>query len=572
LAARIAATQMWTLRAGIFLLPLAYSPFTYDSYVLPKLLLARLLVAVLLVLFVARIVATRTLVIKRTPLDIPIAAFIASAALSSVFAENQNVALFGTYARYDGLLTLSTFAALFWLSVQALADQAEARLLIRVLLASGYAVAATAIVQSMHDSIEQRTIEPGAILPAFGSLGNPNVLGGFLALVITVSVGELLMAGSTASRIVLLNVLVISGLALLLSFSRSSWLGAAVGTAVVVISQRRRLPRLRLVAPIFAVLVLALGAGYLLDGPGQLEHKVVARMMTVFDPNKIAGSRFGIWTDSLRLIASRPVLGYGPDNVGLVYPRFQTGDWGVAGSLRQPIDKAHLELLQVAATQGLIGVGAYAFLLVGFLRSFWRARRIDQAVLVFAGWIAYEVAVQLNFTALASALPFWIFAAVAMVSCEAVRAKTLVTDRRLSLVLGPAVAAAAALTLWGVVLPYLADARLRDAVTADYAGRPQEAQPLAAQARQLAPRESVYAVEVGNVAFELDQWAAARAGYREAAALGTFNALVYRNLALADRNLGLVLEARDAARKAVELDRFDPANQALLAQFAGIKP
>ena len=48
---------MWTLRAGVFLLPLAYSPFTYDSYVLPKLLLARLLVAVLLVLFVAHIVA-----------------------------------------------------------------------------------------------------------------------------------------------------------------------------------------------------------------------------------------------------------------------------------------------------------------------------------------------------------------------------------------------------------------------------------------------------------------------------------------------------------------------------------
>jgi O-antigen ligase len=534
---------------------------------LPKLLLARLLVAVLLVLFVARIVASRTLVIERTPLDIPIAAFIASAALSSLFAENQNVALFGTYARYDGLLTLSTFAALFWLSVQAVADQAEARVLLRVLLASGYVVAATAIIQSVHDSIEQ-----GVILPAFGSLGNPNVLGAFLALVIALAAGELLMAGSAASRIASLNVLVVTGLALLLSFSRSSCLGAAVGAAVVVVSQRRRLPRLRLLAPVFAVLVLALGAGYYLDGPGQLEHKLVARMMTVFDSDKIAGSRFGIWTDSLRLIASRPVLGYGPDNVGLVFPRFQTGDWGVAGSLRQPIDKAHLELLQVAATQGLIGVGAHLFVLVGFLRCFWRARRIDQAVLVFAGWIAYQLAVQLNFTALASALPFWIFAAMAMVSCEAVRTQTLLADRRLSLMVGPAVVAAAALTLWGVVLPYLADARLRDAVAADYAGRPQEAQPLAAQARELGPRESVYAVEVGNVAFELDEWAAARAGYRDAAALGTFNALVYRNLALADRNLGLILEAREAALKAVELDRFDPANQALLAEFILVKP
>ena len=79
----------------------------------------------------------------------------------------------------------------------------------------------------------------------------------------------------------------------------------------------------------------------------------------------------------------------------------------------------------------------------------------------------------------------------------------------------------------------------------------------------------VYAVEVGNTAFELGQWAAARAAYRDAAALGTFNPLVYRNLALADRNLGLLAEGKVAARKAVELDRFDPANQAVLAQYGG---
>src|SRR5439155_488890 len=196
---------------------------------------------------------------------------------------------------------------------------------------------------------------------------------------------------------------------------------------------------------------------------------------------------------------------------------------------------------QVAATEGIIALAAYAFLVVAFLRTFWRARRIDQAVLVFAGWIGYRLAVLANLPPLASTLPFWIFAAVAMVSWEAVRTHIVVVDRRASLVLGSAVGlAAAALTVLGVVVPYLADQRLREAVAADYAGRPQEAQGLAAQSRQLAPRESVYAVEVGNTAFEQNQWAPARTAYQDAAGLGTFNALVYRNLALADRNLGLL--------------------------------
>jgi tetratricopeptide (TPR) repeat protein len=79
--------------------------------------------------------------------------------------------------------------------------------------------------------------------------------------------------------------------------------------------------------------------------------------------------------------------------------------------------------------------------------------------------------------------------------------------------------------------------------------------------------ESVYATEVGNIAFERGDWTTAREAYGVAASLGTYNPAVYRNLALADRNLGLTDEARAAARRAVELDRFDPANRALLAEF-----
>jgi Flp pilus assembly protein TadD len=118
-----------------------------------------------------------------------------------------------------------------------------------------------------------------------------------------------------------------------------------------------------------------------------------------------------------------------------------------------------------------------------------------------------------------------------------------------------------------MVLAYLADARLLEAVNADYAGRNRDALVPAQQARMLGPRESVYAVEVGNVMFERSDWASAREAYIEAAALGTYNRVVYRNLALADRNLGRLAEAREAARQAVALDRFDAANLALLASL-----
>jgi len=537
--------------------------------VLPKLVFARLLLAALLLLWLARIVTTRTLVIKRSPLDIPLVLFTASAALSSIFAENANVAVFGTYTRFDGLLTLATYPAIFWISAQSLTDSADARGLVRTVLASGYAVSLVAILQSVRDSLQQ-----AGIAPAYGTLGNPNVLGAFLALVVTIGFAELLVARSAAARLLLGNVLVVAVVGLLLSLSRSSWLGALAGVAVAL-ALRRRLVALRPVAAVAGAAVLVLVVGYVLFGSGHVGRILGERALSIVDPREIGHARLGIWGDSLRLVASRPIVGYGPDNVGLVFPRFQTGDWGLtyslaAGTLRQPIDKAHAELLQVAATQGLIGVATYLLIQVAFLRAFWSARRLDQAVIAGAGWIAYTVVVQLNFSALAAALPFWMFASAAIWSCDAVRAHVVADDvRRGRLLLIPGAAVLAAAVWWGVVIPYLADGRLLQAVNADYAGDPTAAERLTAEARQLAPRESVYAVEAGNVAFERQRWPAAREAYRNAAELGTFNPMVYRNLALANRNLGLGAEGRAAAEKAVELDPFDPANQALLAEFGG---
>ncbi len=63
---RLAAIERWFLRAGLFLLPLAYWWGTFDRYVLPKLLLARVLVIGLLILFVARAIVMGSLTIRRT--------------------------------------------------------------------------------------------------------------------------------------------------------------------------------------------------------------------------------------------------------------------------------------------------------------------------------------------------------------------------------------------------------------------------------------------------------------------------------------------------------------------------
>ena len=193
---------------------------------------------------------------------------------------------------------------------------------------------------------------------------------------------------------------------------------------------------------------------------------------------------------------------------------------------------------------------------------------------IVAAWVGYQVTVQLNFSALAAAFPFWIVAAAAMHLFGAVESPSisLAVDRRLASAAWVLIAGFAALGLASTVFPYLADVHLLQGVQADYGHQLDAARSEAGQARTYGPEESVYAVEVANVAFERGDWAAARFAYQDAARLGTFNPLVYRTLAMADRNLGLHSEALMAARQAVELDRFDPANRDLLAQLVAEGP
>lgn len=565
----MAQLQRWTLRAGLFLLPLAYLPNAYDRWVLPKLVLGRLLIVALAVLLGLRALRDGQLVIKRSPVELPLQAFVASGVLSTLFAVNVNVAIFGTYSRYDGVLTLATYAVLFWLALQTIDGPDDAWALLRTLLVSAYVVAAVAIAQSVAQSLAPNPglvwadAVRGSIVRAYGSLGQWEVLGEFLVLAWPIAIWEAAKARSTVGRALAINAVAVIGLALVLTFSRSAWAAALVATAVVLVAARPWICSRSLLVTLGVVVAIGVGVvGLTLAGGSDFENTLAQRANTVLHPAQW-DVRPAIWRDSLRLIASRPIVGYGPDTFGMVFPMFDSVGYS------QPIDKAHAELLQIASTQGLIGVAAYLWLLAAFGLAFRHDRAHRETFALLAGLVAYEAMLQVNFTAIGSALPFWIFAAAAMHSFRAVQTASplRITVPKTAVLRWGAVALSSAAVVTVVIVPVIADLSLMAAVDADYVGDGGGAKTAAERAHDLAPEESVYTVEVANIAFERNDWKDARALYTRASQLGTFNPMVYRNLAVADRALGLMDEAHAAARAAYELNRYDPVNQALLAQF-----
>src|SRR5215472_6724465 len=342
----------YSLCVAALLLPLAISWTTADPVVLPKMLVARALVLLLALLMAARTLRTRSIEIRRTPLDLPLAALMLSAGLSTALAENRALSIFGAYGRDEGLLTAVTDVALFWLGAQFLHNAGEARRLLRWLLAGGYIVAMLGIAQTLLGSAlgvprQETAFTFAGTVRAASSLGNPNALGALMAMLLPPALWELGQARTATDRLLALNCAITFLCALILTFSRSAWLGAAMGAGVLASgmlarSATRRQGQATVAA--LAIAIVAIVAITLLPSTGQ----VAARLASLADPGSgSAATRLHIWHDSLSLIAHRPLTGYGPDSFGLVYPRFQTGDW-TGGPL---IDKAHSDLVQLAATQ-----------------------------------------------------------------------------------------------------------------------------------------------------------------------------------------------------------------------------
>jgi O-antigen ligase len=568
----------WVLRVGIFLLPLAFLPGIVDEFVLPKLLLIRLLVLILAALLLVGWTMQGAITWRRTPLDWPLIAFIGSAALSSAFAVNQLVAVFGTYDRWEGLLTIVTYALLFWLAVQFIPGETDARGMVWSVLLSGYVVAVAAVLQSGFGLLGGGyfTLAGGAIR-ADVTLANPDFLGIFLAMLLPVALGKLISQRPLYNRILAANLVVVLTIALVLTYTRAAWIGALIGTLVVLSLRRGQVhvwPALAFGAALLIAVALIAGAKATQTGSNQVGvvNTIYARVVSIADLS--AGSeshRLQIWRDTLPLIASRPIFGYGPDTFGLVFPKFETANQ--QGTLW---DKAHEEVLGTAATQGIVGVLPYAWILFAFVRAFWVGRRRRGAVALFGGWVAYEVALQVNFSYIPTSAPFWLLAAAAIVTwnpdVQPVRVSAF--PRMVAI---PAVAAGwlllAALAIPAVVLPYIADADYYSSQAASDLG---QARSLIAQARTLAPFEAAYATQAGDFALDLDSngnpspnadWSGALEAYSAAARLGSYAPETFQHLAITEEHLGDHVAAVTAARRALELDPYDPNSKALLAKL-----
>ncbi|MFN8494219.1 MAG: O-antigen ligase family protein [Caldilineaceae bacterium] len=182
----------------------------------------------------------------------------------------------------------------------------------------------------------------------------------------------------------------LTALALLASWSRGGWFGAAVGVGIVLILRSRLAALMGVVVVLLTLVALLLGS----FKPGMMPAPLVARLQEVpayfgltdivnepvNDDNFAVIERVAHWVAAVRMWEKAPWLGVGPGNYAVVYPSVHLPRWD------EPLGHAHNIYLNVLAETGILGLGAYSLLWITVIGWVWRCFR--QTVRRQQGWNA----------------------------------------------------------------------------------------------------------------------------------------------------------------------------------------
>lgn len=205
---------------------------------------------------------------------------------------------------------------------------------------------------------------PSVATRSTGTMYDPNRLAALLVLALPAALALSAQRGRAArSASYLLAALIVLGL--IFTYSRAAWIGAVVAAGVWVLLSGRgeAQPGRRWAVP---AVVLAVALAALLAYQPSRERALSVRAP---DDSSLA-CRVAVWRDALGVIGERPLLGAGLD-------AFQEARLAHLNetSVQLPCRQAHNELLGLAADLGLLGAGAFVWLVIAALwRGFAAAR------------------------------------------------------------------------------------------------------------------------------------------------------------------------------------------------------
>lgn len=385
--------------------------------------------------FMRRLGAAR---LPALPLELPGLVFLALALPSVLLTVSRGGAALA-WIRY------ALYFALAIVSAAVLRRRENRRAVLWAFAATALATAGIAAVQFFRPSAADLAFTgPGEPTRVFATFVNPNFYGEYLVLAIAVGMALFFIERSRFARLAAGVLLAAAAIALVMTYTRGSWLALAVGVAAGA----------ALVD--FRLLWAVLGAGgvLLVVVPSAWE-----RLLSVFTVEGTSSQRIWLWSEALEVIREHPLAGVGIGE----YAQYLERTRGVTPDLIGDITGAHDSYLQLAAEIGLAGGLAFVWVVLSVVAGGFRnlralssdavERGVNAALTVGLVAFAANALVSNSFQHPQAAVFFWMLAgmqAAAVHGASPVRFRPLTGSRMSRIVFGNGAAIAPDLADWEV--------------------------------------------------------------------------------------------------------------------------
>jgi O-antigen ligase len=365
--AMLRSTQLglFALIAVVCLLPFGAIPFSIGFY--PTFLDVTLLAV--FGVWLARVLTRAQEGFVTTPLDLPIFVFILLA-FAVFIAGSANAGITKDTLRHFAEIIIAV--SLFYVVTNSVREYRQLKQIVLVLILAGFTAAVIGVVlYFLPRALTVRLlsvlrvvhypsgwgvlqfIEDNPDLPmrATSTSANPNVLGGLLILVVSLTVPQLFVRKPLIRKEFVAPMLAVMLVCLLLTFSRGAFV--AIGAAMLlmaVLRYRRLLPVIALALAV--ILILPQTRGYILH----LQEGFLVQ-------DQATAMRMGEYKDAFRLISRYPWFGVG---------------FGGTPSIDIYIGVSCVYLL-IAEEMGLIGLGVFLLIMGVFFAHMWLAWRRMEA-------------------------------------------------------------------------------------------------------------------------------------------------------------------------------------------------
>jgi putative inorganic carbon (HCO3(-)) transporter len=414
----------WLIYALVIGTPLLFSTGFESSFTVPKLTWLRVITLAIVAVWGLQILVQKKLIWRRSALNKWIGAYGATLLISTMASTYFWTSLFGDSFRWLGLVTLWNLLFLIVVGMVFFQERQDIQKFIKVSVG-------TAVVVAIYGLLQYKGLVGAAgwnhdpTLRVFGTIGHSNHLGAYLAFHVMLLLGLLVNEKRQSWQVGYALALVPMLMTILATASRGAFIALVIAVTVfgVALIHRKwdwvRAQKKRIFGGIVAILLLVGVFHQPLIRTVEnlsLTKRTVSTVQFILEGN--VPDRVSWWFSSLAMVKDHPLFGHGVATYHDIYNPYRRTDYRVPYDIQDTFtpETAHMEYLDIAATQGVVGLVIYLGLIGTWFLMLWRILRSKQshldekftALSFLAAGLVYLTQVLMSFGTVSTLVPFYL--------------------------------------------------------------------------------------------------------------------------------------------------------------------